>query len=188
VTVNTVVEADDDVVRTVQSMYGMDLSAYSIWQRGKRLNIAPPMVRQRLFDPPSPTKKGEVWPGGSFHPMRVAHVGLPAFTLKKDSWRSRQEAVYVLRDGFTANILDITEEVFIRLLCGWAPLLENFAEETGIMDLPSGAFLFKSKVSSGEEVLSVWIGARVTLMVDLNEQNILRRKLALPWRDEEEEA
>lgn len=188
VTVNTVVEADDDVVRTVQSMYGMDLSAYSIWQRGKRLNIAPPMVRQRLFDPPSPTKKGEVWPGGSFHPMRVAHVGLPAFTLKKDSWRSRQEAVYVLRDGFTANIRDITEEVFIRLLCGWAPLLENFAEETGIMDLPSGAFLFKSKVSSGEEVLSVWIGARVTLMVDLNEQNILRRKLALPWRDEEEEA
>jgi len=26
------------------------------------------------------------------------------------------------------------------------------------------------------------------LMVDLNEQNILRRKLGLPWRDEEETA
>jgi len=43
-------------------------------------------------------------------------------------------------------------------------------------------------VSCGVEVLSVWLGARVTLMVDLNEQNILRRKLGLPWRDEEETA
>jgi len=120
--------------------------------------------------------------------MRVAHVGLPAFTLKKDSWRSRQEAVYVLRDKFTANITDITEDVFIRLLCGWAPLLDEFESETGLNNLPSGAFLFTSEVSCGVEVLSVWLGARVTLMVDLNEQNILRRKLGLPWRDEEETA
>lgn len=35
-------------------------------------------------------------------------------------------------------------------------------------------------------MISVWAGARVTLMVDLSEQNLLRRKLDLPWRDEEE--
>lgn len=185
VTVNTVVEADKEVVEAVQSMYGMDASPYSVWQRGKRLNLAPPMVKQRLFDPPSPTNKGDVWPGGSFHPVRVAHVGLPAFTLKKDSWRSRQEAVYVLKDGFKANIDDIDDEIFVRLLCGWAPLMDEFTAETGLHDLPSGAFLFRSRLSCGEEVLSVWLGARVTLMVDLNEQNILRRKLGLPWRDEE---
>ena len=188
VTVNTVVEADHEVLNTVETLYGMDLSPFSVWQRGKRLNVAPPLVKQRLFDPPSPTNKGDVWPGGSFHPMRVAHVGLPAFTLKKDSWRSRQEAVYVLRDKFTANITDITEDVFVRLLCGWAPLLDEFESETGLNNLPSGAFLFTSEVPCGVEVLSVWLGARVTLMVDLNEQNILRRKLGLPWRDEEETA
>jgi len=30
------------------------------------------------------------------------------------------------------------------------------------------------------------VGARITLMIDTNEQNILRHKLNLPWRDEEE--
>ena len=37
----------------------------------------------------------------------------------------------------------------------------------------------------GPEILSVWVGARVTLMIDVNEQNILRRKLGLPWREDE---
>jgi hypothetical protein len=30
------------------------------------------------------------------------------------------------------------------------------------------------------------VGARITLMIDTNEQNILRHKFKLPWRDEEE--
>ena len=184
---NTVVEADASVVSEVENLYGLDLSPYSVWQRGKRLNIAPPLVKQRLFDPEAPTNKGDVWPGGTFHPVRVAHAGLPAFTLKKGSWRSRQEAVYVLAQRFNANIGDIPEAVFVRLLCGWAPLVEEFYDELGMETLPPGAFLFRSRFSWGEEVLSVWIGARVTLMIDLNEQNMLRRKLALPWRDEEGE-
>lgn len=183
---NTVVQADPEVVGEVESMYGLDLSSYAVWQRGKRLNIAPPLVKDRLFDPESPTNKGDVWPGGTFHPLRVVHAGLPAFTLKKNSWRSRQEAVYVLAKHFNANIRDIDEAVFVRLLCGWAPLVNEFLDQVSMDPLPEGAFLFRGQLAWGEEVLSVWIGARVTLMVDLNEQNILRRKLNLPWRDEEE--
>lgn len=185
-TVNTVVSANADVMRTVSELYGMDLSPYSVWQRGKRLNLAPPMVKQRLFDPEAPTKKGDIWPSGTFHPMRVAHVGLPAFTLKKDSWRSRQEAIYAYSDLFTANVQEIDEDMFIRLLRGWAPLIEAFAEETGLEGLPNGAYLFRTAFAWGNETLAVWLGARVTLMIDVNEQNILRRKLVLPWRDEEE--
>ena len=185
-TPNTVLAADPEVVEHVASLYGVDMSPYSIWQRGKRLNLAPPMVHTRLFEPESPTNKGDVWQGNTFHPIRVVHAGLPAFTLKKSSWRSRQESLYVLGDTFTDNVFEIDAEVFIRLLRGWAPLVDAFDEATGCGSLPQGAFLLRSLLPWGKETISVWIGARVTLMIDENEQNILRHKLGLPWRDEEE--
>ena len=185
-TSNSVVVAQDEVVHHLEQMYGMALSEYSLWQRGKRFNLAPPLVHERLFKPPSPTNKGDVWGGDSFHPLRVVHAGLPAFTLKKNSWRSRQEALYAFADRFERNVLMIDEVLFIRLLRGWAPLVEDFYEHTEVDDLPKGAFLVRSQLPWGEETISVWIGARVTLMIDTNEQNMLRHKLGLPWRDEEE--
>lgn len=185
-TSNSVVRAEAQVVQLVESMYGIDLSASSLWQRGKRLNVAPPMVYERLFKPPSPTNKGDVWGGDSFHPVRVVHAGLPAFTLKKNSWRSRQEALYVYGNQFESNVATVTPEVFVRLLRGWAPLLEEFTGETQLDNLPAGAFLLRSSLPWGTETISVWVGARITLMIDVNEQNILRYKLDLPWRDEEE--
>ena len=102
-TPNSVVLADEGVVNHVETMYGVDLSSYSCWQRGKRLNVAPPMVNERLFQPPSPTNKGDVWGGNSFHPVRVLHAGLPAFTLKKASWRSRQKPSTHLANGSRAT-------------------------------------------------------------------------------------
>ena len=186
ITGNSVVPASDEIVKYLGSHYGIDLSPYSVWQRGKRLNLAPHLVTTRLFEPESPTNKGDIWPGNSFHPMRVAHVGLPAFTLKKDSWRSRQESLYALGQAYTNNMLEIHPEVFVRMLRGWAPLLETFSEETGLEAPQKGAFLLRSAMPWGTETISVWVGARITLMIDVNEQNMLRRKLNLPWRDEEE--
>ena len=185
-TTNSVVEAQKDVVEHVEKMYGIDLTPFSLWQRGKRLNLAPPMVYRRLFKPASPTNKGDVWGGESFHPVRVVHAGLPAFTLKKDSWRSRQESLYAYGGRFSENVETIEADTFVRLLRGWAPLLDEFQQETGIEKLPMGAFLLRSPLPWGTEIISVWVGARITLMIDTNEQNILRHKLNLPWRDEEE--
>ncbi len=185
-TANSVIVAHKDVAEHVGNTYGIDLSPFSLWQRGKRLNLAPPMVYQRLFKPPSPTNKGDVWGGESFHPVRVVHAGLPAFTLKKESWRSRQESLYAYGDRFNENVETIDADTFVRLLRGWAPLLDEFQQETGMNELPSGAFLFRSPLPWGIEIISVWVGARITLMIDTNEQNILRHKLNLPWRDEEE--
>ena len=185
-TLNSVVVANEATVQSLETLYGIDLSPYSLWQRGKRLNLAPPMVHERLFKPEAPTNKGDVWRGDSFHPVRVVHAGLPAFTLKKDSWRSRQEVLYSLGDSFQNNVATVDESVFVRLLRGWAPLLEEFIETTGIAGLPSGAYLIRSELPWGRETISVWIGARITLMIGVDEQNILRYKLSLPWRDEEE--
>ena len=185
-TSNSVIVADTDVVNHLEDLYGMALNGYSLWQRGKRLNLAPPLVHERLYKPPSPTNKGDVWGGDSFHPIRVVHAGLPAFTLKKNSWRSRQEALYAFAERFERNVLVIDEAFFVRLLRGWAPLVEDFYAQTKVGELPKGAFLLRSTLPWGDETISVWVGARITLMIDTNEQNILRHKLGLPWRDEEE--
>lgn len=185
-TVNSVTLAEDEVMGHVMGLYGMDATPYSIWQRGKRMNLAPPMVKTRLYDQTVPTNKGDLWPAGTFHPMRVVHVGIPAFTLKKDSWRSRQEALYMYGKDMKSNVLEVSEEVFIRLLRGWAPLLEDFETVSGTESPPAGAYLIRALLRGEEEVISVWVGARITLMIDTNEQNILRHKASLPWRDEEE--
>ena len=185
-TVNSVILAEDAIKDHVMELYGMDAAPYSIWQRGKRMNLAPPMVKTRLYDQTVPTNKGECWPAGTFHPMRVVHVGIPAFTLKKDSWRSRQEALYMYGKDMKNNVLDVPEEVFIKLLRGWAPLLEEFSSVSGKAPPPAGAYLIRASFAGEEEIISVWVGARITLMIDTNEQNILRHKGSLPWRDEEE--
>ena len=56
-TSNSVVRAEEAVVNHVESMYGINLSESSLWQRGKRLNLAPPMVHDRLFKPRRPRTK-----------------------------------------------------------------------------------------------------------------------------------
>lgn len=185
-TPNSVVEADPETVNHVETLYGWSLDDHSVWMRGKRLNVAPPTVRDRLFDPPCPTNKGDAWPGGTFHPVQTVHVGLPAFTLKKDSWRSRQESLYLFGDRMTANVSEVSEAVFRDLIQGWAPMIEEFASATGSEAPSPGARLVRCTVNEQHETISVWVGARVTLMIDRNEQDVLRRKLGLPWRSEEE--
>ena len=87
---------------------------------------------------------------------------------------------------FQNNVATVSPDIFVRLLRGWAPLLDDFSDETGLNELPAGAYLLRSELPWGLETISVWVGARITLMIDVNEQNILRHKLNLPWRDEEE--
>lgn len=186
-TSNSVVEADPGVVQRIEELYGWSLEGHSVWTRGKRLNIAPKTVRSRLFEPLCPTNKGDAWPGGTFHPLQTVHVGLPAFTLKKDSWRSRQESLYMYAERMTSNVTEVDQATFKRLLQGWAPMVESFIDHVGGPPMRSGACLVRCAVLGQNETISVWVGARVTLMIDRNEQDVLRRKLNLPWRHEEEE-
>lgn len=184
---NSVLPADPELAHHISEIYGIDFSPYALWQRGKRLNISPPLVKTRLYDPPTPTNKHDSWPGGMFHPLRVVHAGLPAFTLKKDSWRSRQESTYVLAQDFTANITDISQEIFSEILCGWSPYVDEFLNASQHVSIPNGATILRACFPWGEELLSVWVGARITLMIDIFEQDILRFKLGLAWRGDEEE-
>ena len=57
-TVNSVVLAENELKDHVMGLYGMDEAPFSIWQRGKRMNLAPPMVKRRLYDQKVPTNRG----------------------------------------------------------------------------------------------------------------------------------
>ena len=82
--------------------------------------------------------------------------------------------------------MEIEADIFERVLRGWAPMVEEFCEVVGCEPPASGALLFVTEAAESRVIICVWIGARVTLMIDKAEQDVLRRKLDLPWRDEEE--
>jgi hypothetical protein len=162
---------------------GKDLSW---WKRGKRLNIAPKMVEERIFNQKCPNKRGNLWPEGTFHPLKLIHVGLPAFTKKRDAWRSRQEAVPALQPLITESKHSISTDTLTRLLKGWAPMMEDYNSEFEPIEV-DGPLLLSSQLPSGEALISAWAGARLTLMLDEKGRDILRLKLDMPFQADDEE-
>ena len=102
---HSIFPAPNEIIEEVQQRYGINDSDWSWWHRGKRLNIAPKLVEERIFDQQCPNKRGNLWPAGTFHPLKLIHVGLPAFTQKRKIWRSRQESVPALRSLMTSPCL-----------------------------------------------------------------------------------
>ena len=107
---HTIYAAKTETIDEAKTRYGLDGEGLSWWTRGKRLNIAPKMVEERIFNQKCPNKRGNLWPEGTFHPLKLIHVGLPAFTKKRDAWRSRQEAVPALQSLITESKHSISNE------------------------------------------------------------------------------
>ena len=142
--------------------------------------IAPPLVYNRMWAQETPNKRGDRWPEGTFHPLQVLHVGLPAFVSKNGNWRARQESIPLLYDQLSEDLPDINADVLQRLLKGEA--LEPavvFANETS----PKGAFLLRCRHETGCLIINAWCGERITLMLDKGERRLLSIRLNL----EEEE-
>ncbi len=183
---HSIYPAPQPIVEEVQERYGLNDSDWSWWHRGKRLNIAPKLVEERIFSRQCPNKKGNLWPGGTFHPLKLIHVGLPAFTQKRKIWRSRQESVPALRHLITASTPAISPETLERMLRGWAPLMEDYAEAFGTIE-EEGPVLLSCALPCGEALVSGWVGARLTLMIDRVGRDVLRMKLGMPTEADEEE-
>ena len=114
------------MVEHVASLYGVDIS------RTPFDNVANGSISlrwsTRLFEPESPTNKGDVWQGNTFH-----HAGCSAGCQRsrsKNPHGGRQESSMFLVTR-TDNVFEIDAGVFIRLLRGWAPLVDAFDEATG---------------------------------------------------------
>ena len=183
---HTIYAAEPAVIKEAETRYGIDSESWSWWSRGKRLNIAPKMVSERIFNKQCPNKRGNLWPAGTFHPLKLIHVGLPAFTKKRGGWRSRQEAIPSLHPLITKSKYEISPNTLTRLLQGWAPLMEDFNEEFEPIT-SEGPILLSCHLPCGEALVSAWTGARLTLMVDEKGRNVLRLKLGMPFQSEEEE-
>ena len=135
------------------------------------------MAIERIFKPIVFNKKGDYWPGDTFHPLKVIHIGQPSFTDNKGQWRTRQEALELLRPHITKGLVDIEETTMRSMLEGEVPLTEDFPA-----DIERGSAILRC----GEYLLPVWVAARVSLMIDDNERDILRLKLGIENRGEEE--
>jgi len=183
---HTIYAAPQNIIDEASTRYGIVPDEVSWWVRGKRLNIAPKMVYDRIFNQKCPNKRGNLWPEETFHPLKLIHAGLPAFTKKRGDWRSRQEAVPALHPLITASKIVVAPETLQRLLTGWAPLLEDYNDEFEPIVI-DGPLLLSCELSGGEELISAWAGARLTLMMDEKGRDILRLKLAMPFQHEEEE-
>ena len=72
------------------------------------------------------------------------------------------------------------------MLRGWAPLMEDYAEAFGTIE-EEGPVLLSCALPCGEALVSGWVGARLTLMIDRVGRDVLRMKLGMPTEADEEE-
>ena len=169
--------ATPEIIENICNHWGIDQSLFSWWHRGRRVNISTKMACERLYEPTVVNKKGDFWPGDDFHPLRVIHVGQPSFTDNKGIWRTRQGALELLRPHITKGLIDVGMETIHSMLSGEVPLTEEFPTE-----IERGSAILRC----GEFLLPVWIAARVSLMIDDKERDILRLKLGIVETGEEE--
>ena len=174
---HTTIPAADEIVDEICTKWGIDRNDFAWWQRGKRVNISSKMVYDRLYKPVVVNKKGDYWPSEDFHPLKIIHVGQPTFTDNKGIWRPKQEALELLRGRISGGVVEIDEDTMISLLKGNAPMREEFVKE-----IEKGSFILKC----GEHLLPAWVAARVSLMIDDKEKEIISMKLGIELGGEDE--
>ena len=152
------------------------------WRRGKRLAVSPVSMRERLWAPETPDGRGGRFPGGSFHPLKAIHVGLPTFAENRGLWRVRQEGLPVIAHHGSPAGVKVGLPLIERLLAGEALELDEVPN-----DVERGSTLFLVDHPTGRAVVPVWVQAKVTLMLDEVEGRMLALRLFdRPLTEEEE--
>ena len=177
---HTVHGASQEEAATVIEQCQLTDTDFSWWTRGKRMAVAPRLVHDRIWAQETPNKRGDRWPSGTFHPLQVLHVGLPAFISKHGNWRARQESIPLLYDKLSNELVVIETGVLARLLKDEALEPEVVA---GKSPVSQGALLLRCHHNTGSLVINAWCGTRITLMMDKAERRLLSIRLSL----EEEE-
>ena len=172
---HSTIPASREIIKEICEKWGLNEEDFAWWQRGKRVNLSAKMAYERLYKPIVVNKKGDFWPGEDFHPLKIIHVGQPTFTDNKGIWRPRQEALELLRNRVSNSVVEIDEETMVLLLKGEVPLREDFVTE-----IDTGSYILKCK----DYLLPVWVAARVSLMIDEKEKEIIRMKLGIEIEEE----
>ncbi|MGB0365776.1 MAG: hypothetical protein ACPGJD_06930 [Candidatus Poseidoniaceae archaeon] len=177
---HTVHAAEEREAAIVMEQCQLTDAGFSWWKRGKRMAVAPKLVHDRIWAQETPNKRGDRWPPGTFHPLQVLHVGLPAFVSKNGNWRARQESIPLLYSQLSESIPHIEHDVLMRLLNDEALEPDMVF---GQQEPPQGAFLLRCMHQTGSLIVNAWCGTRITLMLDKAERRLLSIRLGL----EEEE-
>jgi 16S rRNA C967 or C1407 C5-methylase (RsmB/RsmF family) len=151
------------------------------WRRGKRLAIGPASAVRRLWVPPTPDGKGGRHRGASFHPLRVIHVGLPAFADNRGHWRIRQEGLVAVQRRGQPRAVEVDHNLAVRLLHNEVLEVDDLPPQ-----LSTGSGILSCTTEDGVVHLPVWIQAKVTLMLDDDERRVLLLRMtgSIPMEDE----
>ena len=167
---HTTTIANDEIISEICSKWGISKDNFSWWHRGKRINLCPNIIVNKLYEPMVRNKKGDFWPSNSFHPLKVIHVGQPSFTENRGVWRPRYESLELLRKHISKGIIDVSLSSIIDLIKGNSPLIEEFE-----CQLPEGSVLLRNQ----DYLIPVWVAARVSLMINNDAQEIIKIKLGI---------
>ncbi|MEE3038786.1 MAG: hypothetical protein VX328_03355, partial [Candidatus Thermoplasmatota archaeon] len=177
--------ADESDIASVVSQYDLDTTGLSWWQRGRRLNITPQSVFERIYHPKCKNKDGNYWQHDTFHPLKIIHAGMPCFVNNKGSWRTRQEAIPAIEGILGKVTVEIDNQAVIALLNNEAILKEDLLPAD--MSDYSGPLIFSSSIAGHEVLISAWSGTWISLMIGKTERDIIRAKLGMPFEHEMEE-
>ena len=182
---HAVIPARVEDITQVCKQYQLNTEAITWWTRGRRLNITPDSVYERLYHPKCPNKEGNLWQNDTFHPLKIIHAGMPCFVNNKGTWRTRQEAIPTIEKILGDVVVEIDNSMIIALLNDDAILKGDLLPET--MREYSGPLILGSTVANHQVLVSAWSGNWISLMIGTTEKDILRAKLQLPFEHELEE-
>ncbi len=182
---HAITPANADDIANVVEQYRLNTAGLSWWQRGRRLNIAPQSVYDRIYHPECKNKDGNLWQHDTFHPLKIIHAGMPCFVNNKGSWRTRQEAIPVIENAIGDVTVTIDNAAVIALLNDDAILKEDLLPDS-ISDY-TGPLIFTSSMAGHNALISAWSGTWISLMIGTTERDIMRAKLGLPFQHQLEE-
>ena len=176
---HAVIPAAAEEVSQVIEQYKLNTNGLRWWKRGRRLNITPESVYDRLYHPMCPNKDGNLWQNDTFHPLKIIHAGMPCFVNNKGAWRTRQEAIPAIEKIIGNVVVEVEIPTVIELLNDEAILKEDLLPEA--MKEYSGPLILGSTILNHRVLISAWSGNWISLMISTTEKDILRAKLELPF-------
>ena len=179
---HAVVPAEAEEVSQVVEQYKLNTSGLRWWKRGRRLNITPESVYDRLYHPMCTNKDGNLWQNDTFHPLKIIHAGMPCFVNNKGAWRTRQEAIPAIEKIIGDVVVEVEIQTVIELLNDDAILKEDLLPKE--MKEYSGPLILGSTILNQRVLISAWSGNWISLMISTTEKDILRAKLELPFEYE----
>jgi len=167
--------APEASILAIKKRWGIaDDDGFSWWQRGKKISISTPQVREWLWDQQRTLKRRFIMAGGHWNPLNVIHAGSTAFQPSKDGIRPRSEALPLLSEKISVYTT-VDDELVALLLDEEEPLVDD----VGFGKLQGYHLLRSAQVP----VLPVWAGARLSLMINRAERKVLLAQARMQAED-----